>query len=172
MNSLARAVRAAGEFLLAEGVSEFPVDAKKLLGARGVKVLSFESTRGRRKQALSELLEIVGARDAITLRDRGGRFTVMYSGSCLSEERIGFTLAHELAHIVLGHEGALAVEEKAVSREESEADAFARELLMPAAALSLLPKPLSEETRLIFRLSRAAWSIRLQKATGRLRARS
>jgi len=44
-----------------------------------------------------------------------------------------FTLAHELGHIVLGHESTLASDENEATRLEAEADAFASELLMPDA---------------------------------------
>lgn len=44
-----------------------------------------------------------------------------------------FTLAHELGHIVLGHESSIAAEDDERERLEREADAFASELLMPQA---------------------------------------
>lgn len=44
-----------------------------------------------------------------------------------------FTLAHELGHIVLGHDAAMAADEELAARMEHEADAFAGALLMPVA---------------------------------------
>ncbi|MDD2648260.1 MAG: ImmA/IrrE family metallo-endopeptidase [Eubacteriales bacterium] len=159
MNNAA-AIRAAGELLLSCGVAELPIDARKLLVSRGVKVMPYGKAKGEKKAALEKLIAIIGARDGFTIMDKSGRYTVMYSESGECAERIGFTLAHELAHIALNHEGALSAAGERLSREENEADAFARELLAPAALLLLLPKPLTDNDRLIFRLSNAAWKVR------------
>ena len=46
-----------------------------------------------------------------------------------------FDLAYELAHLVLGHEGVMAIEGREVSREEVAANQFAAELLLPEPEL-------------------------------------
>ena len=52
--------------------------------------------------------------------------------------RENWSLAHELGHLALGHEGVLAVEDRAVP-EEGAANAFAAELLLPEARLREIP---------------------------------
>lgn len=42
-----------------------------------------------------------------------------------------FDLAHELGHLVLGHEGVMSTQGREVSREETAANAFAADLLLP-----------------------------------------
>lgn len=61
----------------------------------------------------------VGSRDVVVVPETGNWF------------KENFDLAHELAHLVLGHEGVMASEGRAVSREEAAANSFAAELLLP-----------------------------------------
>ncbi|MCT1997060.1 XRE family transcriptional regulator [Brachybacterium muris] len=61
----------------------------------------------------------VGARAVMVIPETGNWF------------KENFDLAHELAHLVLGHEGVLASIEREVSREEAAANSFAAELLLP-----------------------------------------
>lgn len=73
--------------------------------------------------------------DAVTIPLRGGGFIVIVNTSH-SENRMRFTIAHELGHIALGHHNYgislfhLANRSNPIERE---ADIFASELLMPAA---------------------------------------
>lgn len=61
----------------------------------------------------------VGPRDVVVIPETGNWF------------KENFDLAHELAHLVLGHEGVLAAPGREVSREEAAANKFAAELLLP-----------------------------------------
>ena len=65
----------------------------------------------------------IGSRDVIVIPETGNWF------------KENFDLAHELAHLVLGHEGVMAVEGREVSREEAAANQFAAELLLPEPEL-------------------------------------
>lgn len=65
----------------------------------------------------------VGSRDVIVIPETGNWF------------KENFDLAHEMAHLVLGHEGVMATTGREVSREEAAANRFAAELLLPAADL-------------------------------------
>ena len=65
----------------------------------------------------------IGPRDVIVIPETGNWF------------KENFDLAHELAHLVLGHEGVMAIEGREVSREEVAANQFAAELLLPEPEL-------------------------------------
>lgn len=68
----------------------------------------------------------VGARDIIVIPETGNWF------------RENFSLAHELGHLVLGHQGVLANTGHEVSHEERAANEFAAELLLPESELRAL----------------------------------
>lgn len=70
--------------------------------------------------------------DGLTVR-HGGTYLVLYDERVESERRRAFTLAHELGHIMLSHEGG-----SEAAREEREANAFAASLLAPAVAARYL----------------------------------
>ena len=65
----------------------------------------------------------IGKRDVIVIPETGNWF------------KENFDLAHELAHLVLGHEGVMATEGRQVSREEAAANRFAADLLLPEQEL-------------------------------------
>ena len=100
----------------------------------------------------------VGA-DGLTVR-AGGTYLVLYDERVESPRRRAFTLAHEIGHILLAHEGG-----EHAATEEREANAFAASLLAPAVAVRYLAHrrgcPIS--TELIagsFFLSREAAALR------------
>ncbi|WP_297746444.1 ImmA/IrrE family metallo-endopeptidase [uncultured Tessaracoccus sp.] len=68
----------------------------------------------------------VGARAVMVIPETGNWF------------KENFDLAHELAHLVLGHEGVWASPDREVSREESAANGFAAELLLPQEEMRAL----------------------------------
>jgi hypothetical protein len=70
--------------------------------------------------------------DGMTIR-HGGLFLVLYDEQVENERRRAFTLAHEIGHILLAHDGG---EQAAV--EEREANAFAAALLAPEVAVRYL----------------------------------
>ena len=83
--------------------------------------------------------------DAFTL-NRGGEFIIVYNSDTTTNipERIRFTLAHEIGHILLGHflEDDLILTRGGLTEDryrllEKEADTFARELLAPSFMMNL-----------------------------------
>lgn len=67
--------------------------------------------------------------------------------------RENWSLAHELGHLALGHEGVLTVEDKVVP-EEAAANAFAAELLLPEARL----RDISWDALELAELAELVWS--------------
>lgn len=70
--------------------------------------------------------------DGLTVR-HNGTYLVLYDEQVDSERRRAFTLAHEIGHILLAHEGGADH-----IAEEKEANAFAASLLAPEAAVRYL----------------------------------
>lgn len=70
--------------------------------------------------------------DGVTVR-HSGTYLVLYDEQVESERRRAFTLAHEIGHILLAHEGGA---DRAA--EEKEANAFAASLLAPEVAVRYL----------------------------------
>ena len=99
--------------LIEYNIRQYPVDLLRLARNAGIKIVKDESVR------------------ALALNERGKCITdgrewiIVYDGN-QPPEQIRFTVAHELGHIFLGHR-----EEHIsfVKRIESQADAFAFELL-------------------------------------------
>ena len=100
----------------------------------------------------------------------GSRYLVLYDERVTSAARRHWTLAHELGHILLRHDG------RCGSREEREANDFAAELLMPSSALAYLAhitsSPLDEDIVCAnFNVSHEAAARRLGELLAKDRAR-
>lgn len=114
-------------------------------------------------------LKRLGA-DARTIYDRNsGIFMTVYREDVAVKERIYFTLAHEIGHIVLNHlvdfeqtalnRGGLTPQEYKVLEEE--ADFFAAELVMPMAVIKTIGAWEPEEIMTVCRVSKSAASNRV-----------
>ncbi len=68
--------------------------------------------------------------EGITVK-RGGLNLILYDDSVKNSGRRNWTIAHEIGHVLLGHN-------KTSEKNEREADAFASELLMPEAVIRFL----------------------------------
>lgn len=105
------------------GIAEYPFSIWSLLRAMHIRLIPYEALP---ENLRNEVVKVWP--NAITLRP--GNFnvakTVIFYNDTHPRERIRFTLAHELAHIVLEHPA----EENEVY--ETEADIFANYLLGPA----------------------------------------
>lgn len=130
-----RAAEMAYRCLLAHGCSQLPVDPARIIRCtRGVTLYTYEQAAEALGVDVSVLERSAGGLDACTFRGEMKEGEVRYlvcfrTGG--NPARLRFTLAHELAHIVMGHQGAGAGEER-------EADAFAQHLLCPRPVLRWL----------------------------------
>ena len=86
----------------------------------------------------------------------GGVALVLYSGGW-NVGRINYTLAHEIGHIILGHDGTK-------SYEEVYANRFASALTIPFAPLRALGKVGKEQVAEFFGCSVSAASVALERA--------
>ena len=134
-----RAIRVARHFMQRSRTSSLPVDPFK-----------YYDMFGWGRFSLSESEKLYGKNDPLKLRDNkcdavtlwnGSNYITIYDES-KPPERIRWTLAHEIGHIVLGHfefentsffEGITSEEYKTL---ETEANYFAKELLAPIWVLN------------------------------------
>ena len=104
-------------------------------------------------------IDRAGELEGLTVRHRG-KYYILYNEKAIARRR-NWTVAHELGHILLGHDGESA-------RDEREADAFAAALLMPLPVLhyleSLRDEPLDTDAICAnFNVSRRAAERRLSE---------
>lgn len=142
-----RAQERARGILMAYKITALPVDVKSIIKAHPkccIKRYSKLIEKHKDKLQLADLIEKFGQDGAaIYEKDRKKVYTIIYNDFCSSTNRIRWTLAHELGHIVLNHHSDF--EETRLSRGglseaayrvlDAEADAFAAELLAPTIVL-------------------------------------
>lgn len=132
------------ELLIQQNIRRFPVDMQTLIKQiPNIKLLTYRQAAAQLEMTLEELEWLFPSQDAFTLRamkNTEKRFLICYQDQ-VSPARKRFTLAHELAHVLLehGNEG---------STEDAQANCFAQHLLCPRPVLRLLSPdgaPLSQE---------------------------
>lgn len=128
-----RAVTKAYECLVERDVRTLPVDVEGLLRAqRNTHVLSVEQASEKLNKPLWLLNKDLQIAEAWTYRmvDEAGEmhYVVLLRREAIHPARLRFNMAHELGHIVLGHDGGN-------DNEEREADCFAIHLLCPAPVM-------------------------------------
>lgn len=99
-------------------IKSFPVDCIDALHKLGMKVQTYSEQKPKKKEKCFEYSE-----DAFTLKK------IVYYNELMPQTRINFTLAHEIAHIVLKHSS------PRTDEHEREADCFASYFLAPRMAI-------------------------------------
>lgn len=123
-------------------INSLPVDPYKIATILKIPVVSYSQAYQAGFKSSIETLRITAKADAMCYKGSGNQYIIFYDETQTPKERINFSLAHELGHIVLGH---LTNEEflprYEVNRKndpkEKEADSFAGELLRPPILLIL-----------------------------------
>lgn len=122
------------QILLDCGIKELPVSLNTICKHVGVRVISY--VRGR--SLIRELGKTQEAKrsDGFIVRLDDGPAIIFYNSRC-SIGRQRFTIAHELGHLLLGHQGDLLNREPSPMDNpiEREANAFAARLLAPSCVL-------------------------------------
>lgn len=139
------------EIIINEGIDELPVSMSRLCGRLGIEVI------------LSDSLGMSG--DGKALMYDGKPYIFLNRNQ--RPERMRFTLAHELGHILLEHIGKYEL----VNREpsptdnhvEQEANIFASRLLAPACVLWALDISEAEEIASLCKISFAAAKFRSER---------
>lgn len=159
-----RAARMAYKALLSLNVAELPIDPLKILKhCKNTCIHTYDEVMPLYDITDRFLfrLEYMEDHDAFTVRKQFGNGIIRYElfyDSHVYPLRLRFTLAHELAHIILGHN-------REDSIEEREADYFASQLLAPHPLLvpmtingyNMTPDGISD----VFRISKSAACVAL-----------
>ncbi len=142
--------------LLDAGITELPVSVVKIAEHFDVKLVK-NSHRNW----------LTPCQSGISIMTEDGTWIICYDDND-SMERIRFTIAHELGHILLGHplrEGF--VHTRTIAKErpqvESEADMFAARILAPACVLWALDLHTAEEIANVCKISYAAAQVRVDR---------
>lgn len=101
-----------------------------------IKILSMQDFSRRFNVSLEELTQNGSFNEGyniVQIKNGIKKATILYNEDILSSERKRFTIAHELGHIVLGHN-------EHSEKNEKEADTFASQLLLPHCILEQLVK--------------------------------
>ena len=150
---------AAWQLLLDCGVDRLPVNLSLICRRIGVKVYRY--------QAVKKLPEEALVTDGMTFFYQGEP-VILYDQS-KTPERIRFTVAHELGHLVLGH--VVPGQQTTMNREptpedspvETAANQFAARLLAPACVLWGLELHTAEEIAALCHISKQAAQFRAER---------
>ena len=123
------------------GIDRFPINLKQILRHYGIHLMSYEAYSARLECSLPVCFKQFG-NDGATLA-KNGKYLIVYNSQQSAKDRIRFTIAHELGHIILRHHDELGVdilqrmwvEKNLYEVLEDEANCFARNLLCPAVAV-------------------------------------
>ena len=156
---------ASWKILLDCGIDRLPVDLNAIRERLGVRIASYEDAKTLiQKRNLSALTVQT---DGLTFY-AGAEPVILYSEVC-SPERIRFTIAHELGHIVLGHVAPGSITTKnhepslGDSQQETAANQFAARLLAPACVLWGLELHTADEIAVACRISKKAAQFRAER---------
>lgn len=127
------------ELLISQHITETPIPSMPiLLNYPGVRIMSFTSMADQAEIQRSDLIPMFGwNQDAVTLRLNMGlddvQYVVIYNMQ-LPHENIRRSIARELGHIVLGHDG----QTRPMDVRMSEALCFAHHLLSPRPIIHMI----------------------------------
>lgn len=158
---------AAWQVLIDQQITELPVKVSSIARSMGIRVMSY--AKGHNALQVLKLWESARDKDgmAVYIFDK---WYIFYDDAVEPEGRIRFTLAHELGHILLGHEmETQATELFRVQHSgnkpliETRADMFAARLLVPACVLAALQIRTPEQIMELCGLSYTAAKVRADR---------
>lgn len=145
---------AAWQTLIDYQIKELPVSVSKICRLAGIKVI---------RDSDAHLLDI--GEYGISVK-QGDKWYIIYDDTDINE-RIRFTIAHELGHIFLGHDFINGYHTRRYNivkpSDETEADMFAARLLAPACVLWAIGVDSAEELARLCNISKSAARIRMHR---------
>ena len=162
--------RKAVEFLEKYEIHSFPVNPHRIINAEKWEVEKYSELMKRFKCNLAIVARCLGSGDGYTVYN-DSNFTIAYNDVSKPEGRVRFTLMHEIGHIYLGHLtdfNKTQIRRNELSRGEyrvleNEANAFARNVLIPTVILreTLKAEPTVEQLAELFGVTESAVNARL-----------
>ncbi len=149
----------AAEVLMQAGTAALPVDLSAVAAAHDIKVVSYESCADYLGMSVQQLYEEISPL-GFSFRE-GERCIAAINHNACGGLRRRWTMAHELAHIFLGHIGTDI--KRMEERCERSADSFAAELLAPLTVLHFCGVSSAAETARLCGLSKQAAEIRFRQ---------
>lgn len=143
----------AWEFLIKNNVREYPLNLNKILKQNNWYLVNYQNYCNHRKINIIQLISKYP--DAFTIQDMNNNFLICFNEKN-NKQRIRFSIAHEIGHIVLGH---LYKNEKL----EKEANMFAARILMPMLLIKELKITISKELAKLCDVSIEAANFRLKR---------
>lgn len=133
------------DFLEQYEIKSFPIDVEKIILNNGWGLTKYSELMNVFSCDLNKVIQCLGSKDGYTQLD-DDNYSIAYNDAEQLGNRKRFTLMHEIGHIYLNHlvdfeatrlyRGSLTKEENIVL--ENEANAFARNVLVPTAMLEHL----------------------------------
>ena len=133
------------EFLEENNICSFPFDVKRIIHNSGWGLVTYSELMHQFSCDRNTVIRCLGSEDGYTQLD-DVNYCIAYNDEEWLGDRIRFTLMHEIGHIYLRHladfeatrlyRGSLTKQENKVL--ENEANAFARNVLVPTAMLQRL----------------------------------
>ena len=168
-------VQEAAHFLIENGITQLPVDVREIIHREGWILHSYGYLANSYEfgMTIRDVCAMLGSTDAATFINDYGVPVICYNETVASKERIEWSLLHEVGHLKLGHFwhfdmfGMTDAQRKIL---DIEADTWAANVRAPICIVDLLKKPLREDYRYIFGLSREGWVVRHKAATRDRRA--
>lgn len=133
------------DFLEEFKITTFPVDVEEIIRRNKWGLVKYSELMGYFGCDRMKVIQCLGSEDGFTTWD-GDNYTISYNDDSILGNRIRFTLMHEIGHVYLNHlidfestqiyRGSLTKAENKVL--ENEANAFARNVLVPTSMLQHL----------------------------------
>lgn len=140
-------------------ISSLPISPEETARRLGIKLVSYGTMTEIYELSLCELYR--KSRFGFSYSEDGRLVIAINENSC-GERRRRFTIAHEIAHCVLGHISSSA-EIKSSAENERAADSFAAELLAPICVLRECGVNSADEISRLCGISRSAAEICLER---------
>lgn len=156
------------EFLEENNICSFPFDVKRIIHNSGWGLVTYSELMHQFSCDRNTVIRCLGSEDGYTQLD-DVNYCIAYNDEGWLGDRIRFTLMHEIGHIYLRHladfeatrlyRGSLTKQENKVL--ENEANAFARNVLVPTAMLQRLKNKSASNISNHFGITLAAAQTRL-----------
>lgn len=170
-------VSEAARFVIENDIRQLPVDVRQIIHREGWILHSYGYIANSYAlgMTIKDVCAMLGSTDAATFINDYGVPVICYNETVASKERIEWSLLHEVGHLKLGHFWHFDMFNMSDAQRKTldiEADTWAANVRAPICVVDLLKKPLREDYRFIFGLSKEGWIVRHRTASRDRRALS